>query len=608
MYQPTPSSDPNKGAATDFYTFITQLGSKSIDAFFGNFAPGLQNLLNTVQEIDADATKVAKSFGQGRDNIGGIKMALVDAATSVEALGGKFGDVATIQTNLIDTLGRAVMLTSDSYDDIFAAQQVTGVESKTLFENFKNIGVSAYGVADGMQKIVDTARQQGLSVQAVSTQAMNNMNAINKYNFQGGVDGLAKMAAQATSMRIDMSKTLNFAENLYKPEKAIEMSAALQRLGVTQSQLLDPLRLMDLSINDPAELQNQLAQMTQQFVTMGEAGNFEIAPEGKLRMRELALEMGMTYEDLTKMALGTAELDNKLSKIRFPEFMTDEQQKMVANLSEMKDGQYVISIDGTEQNLQDLLARTDSTEELNKILDAAKPKTMEELAKEQLNLQQSMEANIAKIAGRTSRALATSKVGQEITEAFRDGYEGLTDIVTDRDVMSAKSIRDLLNIADPEKVGQIMKDVMSGKDVNFQAEFSKMGEEGKGLLDQQMTGLAQNLVEQGKKLDESNNLFAGVASNLIDEISQYIKEVTGVDLKAKIASYQDETTLKPKSVTEPTTQTINNNSTVDVTIKVEAPAGMSQQELTNALNTTEIQQKIIEIAVKGMPDYKTKPQ
>jgi len=39
------------------------------------------------------------------------------------------------------------------------------------------------------------------------------------------------------------------------------MSAALQRLGVTQSELLDPLRLMDLSINDPGELQNQLVQM-----------------------------------------------------------------------------------------------------------------------------------------------------------------------------------------------------------------------------------------------------------------------------------------------------------------------------------------------------------
>ena len=38
------------------------------------------------------------------------------------------------------------------------------------------------------------------------------------------------------------------------------MAAAMQRLGVAQSDLLDPLRLMDLSANDPTELQNQIVQ------------------------------------------------------------------------------------------------------------------------------------------------------------------------------------------------------------------------------------------------------------------------------------------------------------------------------------------------------------
>ena len=606
MYQPTPG-DSNKDAASDFYDYVSKLGSKSMDAFFGNFYPGLRNLVNTVQEIDADATKVAKTFGQGRENIAGIKIALVDAATSVEALGGKFGDVAKIQTDLTNSLGRSVMLTSESYDDIFATTQVTGQEAGKLFTSFKNIGTSAYGVADGMQKIVDTARQQGLSVAAVSEQAVNNMEAMNKYTFQGGVDGLAKMAAQATSLRIDMGTTLRFSEDLYKPEKAIEMSAALQRLGVTQSELLDPLRLMDLSINDPTELQNQLVQMTQQFVTMNEAGQFEIAPEGKLRMRELEQATGIAYGELTKMALGSAELENKLSKIRFPEFMTEEQQKMVANLSEMKDGQYVISIDGTEQNLQELLARTDSQEEINKILEAAKPKTMEDLAKEQLNLQQSMEASLAKMAGRTSRALATSKIGEEVTEAIKEGYTNMTDVVTDRDVMSAKSIRELFNIADPKEMGNLMKDVLSGKDVDVGGKFMEMGEEAGGLLGEQMKSLAQNLAEQGKKLEESDNIFAGVVNTLVDELSGYIKEVSGVDIKAKIAEYQGSETQSTKTTPQTNTQTINNNSTVDVNIKLDVPPGMSVQEVSEALRTEQIKQEIVKIVEEKYPDLKLKP-
>jgi len=101
-------------------------------------------------------------------------------------------------------MNRAVLLSSESYSKIFAATSVTGQRGWYFVRKIQNVGTSAYGVADGMQKIVDTARQQGLSVEAVSRQAVNNMESMNKYNFQGGVDGLSKMAAQATSLRIDM--------------------------------------------------------------------------------------------------------------------------------------------------------------------------------------------------------------------------------------------------------------------------------------------------------------------------------------------------------------------------------------------------------------------
>ena len=594
---------------TDFYDFISGLGTRSVKTFTESFLPGMQQILNTVQQVDSEAVRVAKSFGQGRENILSIKTTLVDAASSVEALGGKFEDVAAIQNSLNDAIKRNVLLSSESYEKLFAAQEVTGVKTGEMFNAFKNVGTSAYGVAEGMQKIVDTARQQGLSVEAVSKQAVSNMDAMNKYNFQGGVDGLAKMAAQATSLRIDMSKTLSFSENLYKPEKAIEMSAALQRLGVTQSQLLDPLRLMDLSINDPGELQNQLVQMTQQFVTMGEAGNFEIAPEGKLRMRELASEMGMAYEDLTKMALGSAELEDKLSKIRFPSFMTDDQQKMIANLAEMKDGEYVVTIDGKAQNLEDLMARTDNTAELEKILEAAKPKTMEELAEEQLSLQESMEASLRKISGRTSRALATSNIVEELGNATREGLKGITDVITDRDVMSAKSIRDLINV-NGEVIGDVAEKMFKGEDVDLGAAVMEMGEKSGGIFNQQLEGLGLNFAEQFKNLQESDNRVAEIISAGFDGLANFIMENTGYDIRAALPN--PPTTVEQGQVGGATqgqqAQTINNNSTVDVNIKLEVPPGMSVQDVSEALRTQEIQQQLVEIVKDKLPDYKTKPQ
>lgn len=595
---------------TDFYDFITSLGTKSVETFTESFLPGMRTILNTVQQVDSEAVKVAKSFGQGRENILSIKTTLVDAANSVEALGGKFEDVAKIQTDLTGVMNRAVLLSSDSYSKIFATQQVTGQNAGELFNKFKNIGTSAYGVAEGMQKIVNTAREQGLSVAAVSKQAVDNMESMNKYTFQGGVDGLAKMAAQATSLRIDMKTALNFADDLYKPEKAIEMSAALQRLGITQSELLDPLRLMDLSINDPGELQNQLVQMTQQFVTMGEAGNFEIAPEGKLRLRELEEATKIPYEQLTKMALGSAELEDKLSKIRFPSFMNEDQQKMIANLAEMKDGEYVITIDGKAESLEDLLARTDSTEELNKILEAAKPKTMEELAEEQLSLQESMETSLRQISGRTSRALATSNIVEELGNATREGFKGMTDIITDRDVLSAKSIRELINV-NSEVVGDTAAAMFQGQEVDLGSVVAEMGEQSGGIFSQQLEGLGANLNEQIQKLGASDSGIAKVITQGFNALSDYILEETGYDIRGALPNVP--TTLDSgqaggAAAKSQQTQNINNNSTVDVTIRLEVPPGLSEKEVKDALGTVEIQQQVIEFVKKGLPDYKTKPK
>jgi hypothetical protein len=614
MMQPTPNSTtPNSNE--DFYTFFTNklfgTGKDSfLDTAFKSLKPEAEQLLNTFGQIDSEAIKVAKSFGQGRENVLSIKKTLVDAAPAIEALGGKFEDVARIQEDIVKTLNRAVLLSSESFSKLYETEKVTGQGVEKLLPAFKDVGISAYGVAEGMQKIVDTARQQGLSVLAVSSQAVSNMESMNKYNFQGGVDGLAKMAAQASSLRIDMSKTLTFAEDLYNPEKAIDMAASLQRLGVAQSDLLDPLRLMDLSLNDPTELQNQLVQMTQQFVELNEAGQFEIAPQGKLQLREISKATGLAYEDLTKMALGSAELEDKLTKIRFPEIMTEDQQKMIANLAEMKDGEYVITLDGKETKLAEAFEGLDTTEQLNKLIAASEPKTMEELTREQLSIDEAMRADIEKIKDRVARGLASSEVGEEAANALTAAVKGLTDAVTDKGVLSSESFRDL---ADKQAgpIGDVLTKLMSGN-MDALGDLSLMGENFKEFGTTTLDGLKANLQEQYAKMSESQNAYAKVSTNLIDNLNNFVKTQTGVDLLSKVSSPADASVNKSTEAGKTETgrveeKTINTSSTVDVNIKLEVPPGMSESEVKKALGTESIIQEIVKIIETKYPDLKSKP-
>ena len=117
---------------------------------------------------------------------------------------------------------------------------------------------------------------------------------MNRYQFDGGVAGLAKMAAQASMLRFDMAQTFSFADKMLTPENAINMASAFQRLGVTAGNLVDPFVLMNESINDPTGLQNSLARLGQEFTYFDEeTKSFKINPQGVLTLRQMEEEAGL---------------------------------------------------------------------------------------------------------------------------------------------------------------------------------------------------------------------------------------------------------------------------------------------------------------------------
>jgi len=194
--------------------------------------------------------------------------------------------------------------------------------------------------------VVDIARSMGVNVEEVSRQVSNNIGLLDKYGFENGVQGLAKMAANAALMRVDVSSISGMLEKAFEPEGAITMAATLQRLGAQQADLLNPLRLMDLSQNNPEEMLKVLADDVQRYVQQAEDGQFKISDYGRRVMREYEKATGVNYEQLVKMAKSTAEIQDKMGKIAFPtKFnLSEEQQKMIASMAEMKGGEYKISM------------------------------------------------------------------------------------------------------------------------------------------------------------------------------------------------------------------------------------------------------------------------
>jgi hypothetical protein len=530
----------------DFGKKIKEVLDSVGEVFKSNIDPS--RITAVMEELDVQASKVIATFGQGRENIVGIKQAMADAVVSVKALGGSFQDVLDTQNNIANTLGRNLVLASDSYKDLYAAAEASDQSSSTIVESFKNVGISVYDSSKQIEGILNTAREIGVSGKLVTGEVLNNMDLLNKYTFQGGVDGLAKMAAQAVNLRINVNAIGATLDKAFNPESAIEMAAAMQRLGATQSDLLDPLRLMDLAQNDPAELQNQIAEMSKQFVELNEKGQFEIMPGAKRQMKEIADAMGMDISNLTKMAIGSAELEDKMSKISFPDTFTEEQKTMIANMAEMEGGEYKIQLGGDKLGIAEAIERLKSggDDAMQDLMDSAKPKTLEELTKEQLGYTAAMKASLSTLEDRIPYAIASMRgVSQGQTKLMK-GTEAVTGAF-DTDALSVKTIRNQFNDLYEGVSGSISQNGIDFE--NLSASINKFGDY-----------FNTSFTESFKNLDEKVNEAVGYK---ITEILKKMDESLNIGTKSTETKTETPTATPIQTVTTTPPTSTNNNLAVN---------------------------------------------
>ena len=247
---------------------------------------------------------------------------------------------------------------------------------------------------------------------------------MNRYQFEGGVQGLAKLAAQASMLRFDMKETFKFAEKVLTPEGAIETAAGIQRLGISMGALADPFALMNASINDPGALQDSLAKVSQQFTYFDEKSKtFKMNPQGILTLKAMSDETGVSYENLSKMGLAAAETDKRISQISPTlKFKDDSDKQFLSNLSEMNaSGEYVVKIrdasgvDATKK-LSDV-----TQEEFDKLIKEQKeaPKSMEDIARAGMKTSNVIANDVGAIKDAIVRGLVSTSIVKDNMESIR---------------------------------------------------------------------------------------------------------------------------------------------------------------------------------------------
>lgn len=420
----------------------------------------IDEMANTFGNLIFQSTQLNKVFTQNRQRIEEMQTAISDAVPGVTRLGGSIKDVTNIIGEVAIASRRNVIANTESVEKLFAASEVLGdqISSKLLVENFANIGITFEKVGKNLEESISYVQSIGGNAREVMSDVLDNTEQLNKFNFENGVQGLTKMAAKASLLRVDMNQVFTLAEKALSPENAVEIASAFQRLGVMSGTLVDPFSLMNESINNPKGLLDSITQMTKQYTYFDEkTRSFRISPQGMLTLREISNETNISYETLTKMGLAASELDSRLSQISPTIKFANEEDKMyLANIASMNEqGEYTVNIKDEKGRDQNKRLVDITQQEMDKLIEEQKKgeKPLEEIARNQLTVSQNLENDVKAIreailgglvsapqiigAGeKVSEFITTtggeiSKSGLGDTKTFRDFSEGSIDILTD---------------------------------------------------------------------------------------------------------------------------------------------------------------------------------
>lgn len=528
--------------------------------------------LESLKFLDEQATKIQNAFGVSKQRLSEFKTLIADTTPELVKMGLSQEESSQAVIDITKSLGTNATVGKEAVIELSAVSKLTGEDVSTLASNFRDVGVSIYDAGDKMKEVIDYAKNVGVSVQAVSKGVLSNLDKMNLYNFEDGVKGLARMAAQASRLGIDMSNVFTLAEKIFNPEGAIELAAGLQRLGVTANGLLDPLRAMDLARNDPEQLEKELVNITKEWTIFNEkTQQFEILPGAKSRIREIATELGIPASELTKMSIRAADFDKKLQQIKFPSLVgTEDEQtrEMIASLSTLSGGTAVIKVrdeQGKEvtKKVEDLLPQ-----EIERLREQAadQNKSLEELAYDQLTTLDAINANIGSFLGKLTLGKASAGPVQRVFDAITKVQTKYTEIAT-RDVTT---------------------------------------EQVRGRVDQFTARLEKSalLVAEGKN-EESFTEFKGAFQEMI-KAEEDFKKTVDTKFQTFLSEYQTElkktyanqTTTKPKKTqAELIIEELNRNkqivekkeiitkSTVDANITITGSGTLTNMSTTEIQNT-----------------------
>jgi uncharacterized protein Yka (UPF0111/DUF47 family) len=466
------------------------------------------------------ARRLNETFGQNRQRITELSQSIADTRPKISALGGDIIDVFETLESISKGTQKNIVASADDASKLFAAQKILKTSVETLTENFTEVGVQVSRIGPALEDAINSIQNIGLNVKQVMGDVTKNMDKLNQFNFSEGVNGLAKMASQASMFKFDMGETFQLANKALKPDGAIELASAFQRMGVSVGELTDPFQLMNMSLNDPTGLQKSLSRMTERYAEFDEkTKTFKINPGGLLQMRELADQTGISYKALSDSALAAANLDRALSQIKPNiKFGTEEDKELISNIATMnKEGEYVVNVKNelgadVTTKLSDL-----NQDQFDKLLEEQKtaPKSLEEIARSSMDTGKVIASDLRSIRDSIVGGFTSADQIRNFTENLQTFEKNITEKIkaeipetSEIRTEATKGIQEVQDLIAKYQSGGVSKDELLKKVEGFEQYFNDLSKKaGLGI-----ENIVSSLNDDRKKMFVENSPFKTTSS------------------------------------------------------------------------------------------------
>jgi hypothetical protein len=399
-----------------------------------NSLTDIQGVINSVAGYNTIAANTAReTMGSTRIVGNAIQKASAAAAENTLLVGKGVEDNIKLYGALNESMMRLTFFSDkqiEAFQILGFTANMSAAELATMATSFDTLGYTTDKTLETMKGMTKQARSYGLNVSEFMGGVNKNLKLMTSYNFKDGVKGLSNMVAQAQALRIDMGTTVSLADKLMSPEAAIETAAGFQMLGGAIGKLGDPFQLLHMAQTDMEGLQDSVVGMAAASVNFNEkTGEFNIPVTEMYRLREAADLAGMSYQEMTELAMKAAQKTKKLDILGNMNSVPEEQKELIANMSKIgANGNLEITMpDGTVKKIgegfNDLTAN-DYTQ-LEKMLDVNKMSELD-VAKESMGYLNQIEAAQATLVKLTTLNLVKSGGFENFAEDAAKAQDLLT--------------------------------------------------------------------------------------------------------------------------------------------------------------------------------------